>query len=121
MNADTPQIKPIIWVGSSHKDLNAFPRAVQKDVGYALWLAQSGEKHDKTKPLKGFSGVMEIVSAYQTDAYRAIYAVKLGTRLYVLHAFQKKSKRGIATPKKEIDIIRKRLQQARKLAQEDEK
>jgi phage-related protein len=109
MNADTPQIKPIVWVGSSHKDLNAFPRTVQKDAGYALWLAQLGEKHDKTKPLKGFSGVMEIVSDYQTDTYRTIYAVKLEIKLYVLHAFQKKSKRGIAAPKKEIDVIRKRL------------
>jgi len=120
MNADTPQIKPIVWVGSAHKDLNAFPRAVQKDAGYALWLAQLGEKHDKTKPLKGFRGVMEMVSDYQTDTYRTIYAVKLGTKLYVLHAFQKKSKRGIATPKKEMDVIRRRLQQARQLAQGDE-
>ena len=120
MNVGIPQIKPIVWVGSSQKDLNAFPRRVQKDAGYALWLAQLGEKHDKTKPLKGLSGVIEIVSDYQTDTYRTIYAVKLGTKLYVLHAFQKKSKRGIATPKKEIDLIRKRLQQARQLAQEDE-
>lgn len=120
MNADIPQIKPIVWVGSSQKDLNTFPRGVQKDAGYALWLAQLGEKHDKTKPLKGFSGVIEIISDYQTDTYRTIYAVKLGAKLYVLHAFQKKSKRGIATPKKEIDLIRKRLQQARQLAQEDE-
>jgi len=119
MNDDMSQIKPIVWIGSSHKDLSEFPRAVQREVGYALWLAQSGEKYEKTKPLKGFSGVMEIVSDYQTDTYRTIYAIKLGTRIYILHAFQKKSKRGIATPKKEIDTIRKRLQQARQLAQED--
>ena len=121
MNTDTSQIKPIVWIGSSHKDLSQFPRAVQKEAGYALWLAQAGEKDDRTKPLKGFSGVMEIVSDYRTGTYRTIYAIKLGTRLYVLHAFQKKSKRGIATPKKEIDIIRTRLQQTRQLAQEDGK
>ena len=120
MNVDPPQIKPIVWIGSSHKDLSKFPRAVQKEAGYALWLAQSGEKHEKTKPLKGFSGVMEIVSDYKTDTYRTIYAIKLGIRLYVLHAFQKKSKRGIATPRKEIEIIRRRLKQAHQLAQEDE-
>ena len=120
MDTNVLPIKPVVWIGSSYKDLKTFPRAVQKDAGYALWLAQRGEKHDKTKPLKGFSGVMEIVSDYQTDTYRTIYVVKLGTRLYVLHAFQKKSKRRIATPKKEVDIIRKRLQQARRLAQEDE-
>ena len=116
---DKLQIKPVIWVGSSYRDLKDFPSEVQKDIGYALWLAQVGEKHDKTKPLKGFSSVMEIVSDYRTDTYRTVYTVKLGSKLYVLHAFQKKSKRGIATPKKEIDMIRKRLQEARRLAQED--
>lgn len=115
---DKPQIKPVIWVGSSYRDLKNFPSEVQKDIGYALWLAQVGEKHDKSKPLKGFSGVMEIVSDYRTDTYRTVYTVKLGPKLYVLHAFQKKSKRRIATPKKEIDVIRKRLQEARRLAQE---
>ena len=84
----------------------------------ALWLAQVGEKHDKTKPLKGFSGVMEIVSDFRTDTYRTVYAVKLGTKLYVLHAYQKKSKRGIAVPKRQIGLIRRRLQEARTLARE---
>jgi len=118
---DKLQIKPLVWLGSSYRDLKNFPPEIQKDVGYALWLAQVGEKHDKTKPLKGFSGVMEIISGYQTDTYRTVYTVKLGSKLYVLHAFQKKSKRGIATPKKEIDVIRKRLQEARRLAQEEDK
>ena len=111
-------VKPVIWIGSSFRDLREFPREVQKDVGYALWIAQMGEKHNKVKPLKGFNGVMEIVSEFKTDAYRAVYAVKLGNTIYVLHAFQKKSTRGIATPKKEMDVIRKRFLEARQLAEE---
>ena len=116
---DKLQIKPVVWVGSSYRDLKDFPSEVQRDIGYALWLAQMGRKYDKSKPLKGFRGVMEIVSDFRTDTYRAIYTARLGPKLYVLHAFQKKSKRGITTPKKEIDTIRKRLQEARGLAQED--
>ncbi len=94
------------------------PAAVQDDVGYALWLAQIGRKYYNAKPLKGFGGVFEIISDYRTDTYRAVYAVKLGDDIYVLHVFQKKSKRGIATPKKELDMIKKRLQEARRLAKE---
>lgn len=109
-------IKPITWVGSSHDDLIALPREVQNDIGYALWLAQTGGKHDRAKPLKGFAGVMEIVSRHQTDTYRAVYVANLGDRLYVLHTFQKKSTRGIATPKKELATIARRLQQAKIIA-----
>ncbi|MBT4141185.1 MAG: addiction module toxin RelE [Candidatus Latescibacteria bacterium] len=107
-----------MWIGPSFRDLRDFPREVQKDIGYALWVAQMGEKHDYAKPLKGFSGVMEIVSQFKTDAYRAVYAIKLGDTIYVLHAFQKKSTRGIATPQKEMDVLRKRFLEARRLAQE---
>ena len=88
-------------------------------MGYGLWLAQVGRKYYNAKPLKGFSGVFEITSDYQTDTYRAVYAVKLGEKIYVLHTFQKKSKRGIATPKKELDTIRKRLQRAQQIAKEE--
>jgi len=110
-------IKSVIWIGSSFRDLKGFPSEVQKDIGYALWVAQMGDKPDNAKPLKGLSGVVEVVSDFKTDAYRAVYVVKLGDTVYVLHAFQKKSTRGIATPKKEMDVIRKRLREARLLAQ----
>lgn len=110
---------PVIWVGSSYDDLKAFPSNVQKEMGYALWLAQVGGKHLKAKPLKGFRGVLEMVSNFRTDTYRVVYAVRLGDSLYILHAFQKKSKRGIATPKEVLDLIRKRLQEAQRMATED--
>lgn len=109
-------IKPTVWVGTSLEDLKEFPNQVQREVGYALYQAQIGEKHHKTKPLKGFSGVMEIVSNYATDTYRAVYATKIGDAIYVLHTFQKKSKRGVRTPKKEIDLILRRLKMAQELA-----
>src|ERR671938_2022452 len=110
-------LKPLIWVGSSLKDLRAFPEAVKDEMGHALFEAQCGLKPLSAKPLKGFGGasVLEIVSDYQTDTYRAVYTVKFGERVYVLHAFQKKSKRGITTPQAEIEIIERRLKQAEEL------
>ena len=111
------QEKPLDWVGSSHEDLKEFPADVQDEMGYALYIAQIGDKHPKAKPLKGFSGVMEIRSNYASDTYRAVYTTKVGDKIYVLHAFQKKSKKGIQTPKKEINLIKRRLQRAQKLAQ----
>ena len=112
-----PVIKPLIWVGSSLKDLRAFPEAVKDEMGYALFEAQCGLKPLSAKPLKGFGGasVLEIVSDYQTDTYRAVYTVKFGERVYVLHAFQKKAKKGIATPQAEIELIKGRLKQAEEL------
>ena len=109
-------IKSVVWIGTSYEELKAFPDNVQDEMGYALYVAQMGDKHPKAKPLKGFSGVMEIRSDYATDTYRAVYTTKIGEVIYVLHAFQKKSKRGISTPKKEIDLIRRRLHQAQELA-----
>ena len=111
------QEKPLDWVGSSHKDLKKFPAEVQDEMGYALYVAQIGDKHPKAEPLKGFSGVMEIRSNYASDTYRAVYTTKIGDKVYVLHAFQKKSKKGIQTPKKEIGLIERRLKQAQELAQ----
>ena len=112
-----PDIKPLIWVGSSLKDLKAFPEAVKDEMGYAPFEAQCGLKPLAAKPLKGFGGasVLEIVSDYQSDTFRAVYTVKFGERVYVLHAFQKKSKKGIATPPAEIEIINRRLKQAGEL------
>ena len=115
-NEQENEIKPIVWVGSSHKDLKEFPSEVQDEVGYALYVAQIGDKHPKARPLKGLSEVMEIRSDYVTDTYRAMYTTKIGDIIYVLHAFQKKSKRGVETPKKEIDRIKHRLKIAQELA-----
>lgn len=110
-------VKQLVWVGSSLKDLREFPEAVKAEMGFALYEAQCGLKPLSAKPLKGFGGasVLEIVSDYQTDTYRAVYTVRFSQRVYVLHAFQKKSKKGIATAKAEVELINKRLRQAKSL------
>ena len=107
-------LKLVDWIGSSYKDFLAFPDEVQDHMGYALHLAQIGEKHEDSKPLKGFSGagVLEIVSDYLGDTFRAVYTVKFATAIYVLHAFQKKSKSGIKTPAPEMELIERRLKVA---------
>ncbi|MDJ0579890.1 type II toxin-antitoxin system RelE/ParE family toxin [Crocosphaera sp.] len=107
-------IKPVEWMGSSLDDLKQFPQEVQSDMGYALYLAQTGMLYSSCKPLKGFkgAGVIEIVENFDGNAYRAVYTVKLEGVIYVLHAFQKKSKQGITTPKQEIDLVKRRLKQA---------
>src|SRR4030042_5301458 len=103
--------KPVRWVGSSRRDLRAFPAAVRRDIGQALYAAQWGEEYPCVKALQGFGGrsVLEIVASYAGDTYRAVYTVRFENAIYVLHAFQKKSKRGASTPKTEIDMIRQRL------------
>ncbi|MEB3177504.1 MAG: type II toxin-antitoxin system RelE/ParE family toxin [Nostocaceae cyanobacterium] len=108
-------LKPVEWVGSSLDDLREFPEEVQQVMGYALYLAQCGDKHDCAKPLKGFkgAGVLEVVEDFDGDTYRAVYTVKLQGVVYVLHAFQKKSKHGIATPKQDIELIEARLKRVK--------
>ncbi len=110
-------IRSVVWIRSSHEDLKKFPADVQDEMGYALYIAQIGDKHPKAGPLKGFSGVLEIRSNYASNTYRAVYTTKIGDVIYVLHAFQKKSKRGIGTPRREIALIRSRLKRAQELAQ----
>jgi len=111
--------KPLYWITSSHKDLKKFPVDVQADIGTALRFAQEGEKSSSAKPLKGLgSGVYEIVDNYNTDTYRAVYTVHFEDAVYVLHCFQKKSKSGIATPKKDVEIIHARLKVAEAMAKE---
>jgi phage-related protein len=106
-------LKPVVWLGDSLRVLKSFPSRVQDEVGYALFLAQRSEKHIAAKPLKGLGGrVLEVVADYRGDTFRAVYTVRLVDRVYVLHAFQKKSKHGIATPQPEIDLIERRLKQA---------
>lgn len=111
----SPLLKLVEWVGSSLDDLREFPEEVQEMMGYALYLAQCGEKHDSAKPLKGFkgAGVLEVVEDFDGDSYRAVYTVKLEDVIYVLHTFQKKSKHGIATPKQDIKLIEARLKRAK--------
>ncbi|MDG0802551.1 type II toxin-antitoxin system RelE/ParE family toxin [Pectobacterium polaris] len=107
-------MKSLYWVGSSKKDLQSLPADVQDMFGYALHVAQTGGKHTQAKPLKGFggAGVLEVVEDYISDTYRAVYTVKFGEAVYVLHAFQKKSSSGIATPKPDMNTIRERLKTA---------
>ncbi len=106
--------KPLRWVGSAKKDLQAMPGEVQDTFGYALHLAQSGGKHAQAKPLKGFgsAGVLEVVESEAGSTYRAVYTVKIAGAVYVLHCFQKKSTSGIAMPKPDMDLVRDRLKAA---------
>ncbi len=115
---DMPNVKPLRWVGSSQDDLKEFPKEVRKVMGTALYLAQAGGKALNTKPLTGIvkgAGVLEIVEDHDGDTFRAVYTVKLAGAVYVLHAFQKKSKHGIATPKHEIDLIKARYEEAKRI------
>lgn len=107
-------MKPLFWVGGSREALREFPRDVQRVVGRALLVAQQGGKDRNAKPLTGFAGagVLEVTDDHDGDTYRAAYTVRFQDAVYVLHAFQKKSKRGIATPRQEIEMIRQRLRAA---------
>lgn len=109
-----PEPKPLVWIGSSRKDFMEFPAAVRKSVGYALYLAQIGEKSPRAKPLAGFggAGVLEIVDSFDGDSFRAVYTLKFEGRVYALHVFQKKSRRGIATPQQEMNVVRARFARA---------
>ena len=104
-------MKPLVWVGRSREALKSFPADVQDVIGYALELAQDGGKHQSAKPLRGFhgAGVLEVVEDFDGDTYRAVYTVRFTETVYVLHCFQKKSKHGQATPKKEMDMVRRCL------------
>ncbi len=114
------QEKPLVWIGSSKRDLMALPVPIRKFFGHALHFAQQGDKHDAAKVLKGFggAGVLEIVEDARGGTYRAVYTVKFREAVFVLHVFQKKSKHGIATPKPDIDIIRERLKVAERMVKE---
>ena len=107
--------KPIKWVASSKRDLDAMPEDVKDVFGHAIDLAQAGGRHQDVKPLSGFgsAGVLEVVEDFRSDTYRAVYTVKFAGWIYVLHCFQKKSKSGIKTPKEDIDLINARLKAAK--------
>lgn len=106
--------KPVEWIASSRSDLRKFPPEVRRVMGQAIDDAQLGLESPVAKALKRFGGrgVLEIVDDFDGDTYRAVYTVKLAAVVYILHAFQKKSKKGVATPKQEIDLIKARLKRA---------
>jgi phage-related protein len=112
------QLKTVIWIGASKKELLEFPEEVIDEVGYILYRVQNNQNHPNIKALKGFNGVFEIVSDYQTDTYRTVYAIKLSNAIFILHAFQKKSKSGIKTPKQNVNLIKERLKKAQEIAKE---
>ena len=113
-------LKPLCWVGSSRRDLLSLPDPVVDFFGFALYLAQDGRKHEQAKPLSGFgsAGVLEVVEDWNRSTYRAVYTVRFEIAVFVLHVFQKKSKRGAATPKADLDLIRERLRAAEQVAKE---
>lgn len=114
-------MKPLEWVGRSQDDLREFPAAVKRDIGFALYFAQMGDKHPSAKPLKGFggAGVLDVVEDFDGSTYRAVYTVRFADAIYVLHVFQKKAKKGIATPRQELELIRKRLRHAGIMSQKE--
>ncbi|MCF7799623.1 type II toxin-antitoxin system RelE/ParE family toxin [Candidatus Babeliales bacterium] len=114
------KLKLIIWIASSKEDLLGFPKDIQSSMGYGLYLAQKGEKHLHCKVLKGFTGasVLEIRESNNSGTFRVVYVTKFSNIIFVLHAFQKKSKQGIKTPKQEIDLIKKRLKDAQEIYEE---
>lgn len=109
-------VKPLEFIGSSRKDLRGFPKTVREVFGHDLHEIQNGETPESVKKLSGLAGVMELVKPFDRDTYRAVYVVNIGGTVYVLHCFKKKSKRGIATPKPDMDLIRERLKQAKEIA-----
>jgi phage-related protein len=119
--AAEPPLRPVIWIGSSRQDLREFPEEVQDFVGYALFTAQQGGKHRDAKVLTGFggAGVLEIIKDHRGDTFRAVYTLRYAGAVYVLHAFQKKSKTGRGTPRRDMELIRRRLSEAERIAEEE--
>jgi len=118
----SPVLRPVVWMGDSKKNIQDFPEGAQKLIGDELQLIQFGRMPKDAKPFKGVgSGIVEIALRYASDAYRVVTAVQLVAKVYVLHAFQKKSKKGAETPKRDVDLIKKRYAEARELAYEHEK
>lgn len=119
---EPPVLRTVVWLGNSKKNIRDFPEGAQKLLGDELQLIQFGGMPKDAKPFKGIgSGVLEIALRYASDAYRVVVAVQIGKRIYVLHAFQKKSKKGIETPQRDVELIRQRFREARELEDEFEK
>ena len=119
---DAPPVKPLAWVGPSLKDFRAFADKVKSEMGYALYVAQCGGRYRKAKTLKGMggAGVVELIGDHQGNTYRTVYTVRFETAIYVLHAFQKKSKSGIATPQTETRLIGLRMRDAERMHKESQ-
>jgi len=118
---ETPVFRPVVWMGNSKRNLQAFPEGAQKLIGDELQLLQFGGMPKDAKPFKGVgSGVVEIALRYDTEAYRTVVAVQFGKKIYVLHAFQKKSKTGIKTSKQDVDLIKQRYAAAKELAKHEQ-
>ena len=116
-----PVSRPLVWLGNSRKIIQGFPEGAQKLIGDELQLIQFGGMPKNAKPLKGIgSGIFEIALRYASGAYRTVFALQLGEKIYVLHVFQKKSKRGIATPKEDVDLIKQRYREAEELAKDEQ-
>jgi len=115
-------MKSLFWIGSSRKDIREFSDDVRDTFGYALFLAQNGQKHERAKPLRGFgsAGVLEVIESDSDGTYRVVYTVRFAHAVYVLHCFQKKSVSGISTAQQDIDLIRARLKQAEAHAKENQ-
>ena len=113
---ETPVMRPLVWLGNSRRNIQEFLLEARKTIGDELQLIQFGGLPTDAKPFKGGGGgVFEIALRHDTEAYRTVLAVRLGRQIYVLHAFQKKSKKGIATPTHDVDIIKKRYKEAKEL------
>src|SRR5580704_3368515 len=114
---DPGGVKELVWIASARHDMQALPKGVRRTFGVALWAVQIGETPPIAKPLKGFggAGVLELVENDEGGTYRALYTVRYATAVYVLHVFQKKSKRGKATPQRDVDLIEERLKRAREI------
>ena len=116
-----PIQKPLVWLGSSRKDLSSFPDEVKAEMGFGLFQAQLGGRHRRAKTLTGFgsAGVVEIIDDHRGDTFRTVYTVRFASAIYVLHAFQKKSKKGIATPLADLNLIERRLRDAEALEKDE--
>lgn len=115
-----PTLRPVVWLGNSKKNVRDFPEGAQKLIGDELQLIQFGGMPKDAKPFTGVgSGVIEVAIRFDSDAFRTVVAVQVGEKIYVLHAFQKKSKKGIATPKHDVDLIKQRYKDAKELAKRE--
>jgi phage-related protein len=118
---ETPVLRPLVWIGNAKRSLQAFPKGAQKIIGDELQLIQFGGMPKDAKPFEGVgSSVFEIALRYDAEAYRTLLAVQLGEKIFVLHAFQKRSKRGIATPKHEVELIKQRYAEAKEQGKHEE-
>ncbi len=113
-------MKILKWIGSSREDLKEFPDEIIDEMGHGLYLVQMGDRPSHAKTLSGFGSakVIELKESDRSGTYRVVYTIEMAEFIFVLHAFQKKSKSGIATPKQEIDMIKRRLKEAESLYKE---